>query len=208
MMEGRSAVRTELTNEAHSLVALAREAAQGDSAATSKLLRAVAPKLVAVVRAILGGGHPDVDDAVQQTLIGFVQGLPSFRGDCDPTGYGRVIAVRTAMHMRRRARTRETRTDGSIEDMDAIPGTRPSPRDVVNAHRRKEIIRELLEQLPEEQAEALAMRIVLGCSLDEIATHSGVPLNTVRSRLRIAKERLKVKIESDPVLLETLEMQG
>lgn len=194
------------TEEASALVVLAREAAAGDSAATSKLLRAVAPKLVAIVRAILGRGHPDVDDAVQQTLIGFVQGLPSFRGDCDPTGYGRVIAVRTAMHVRRRARARDVRSDDSV-DMDAMPASRPSPRELVHARRRKETIRELLEQLPPEQGETFAMRIVLGCSLDEIARHTGVPLNTVRSRLRLAKERLKAKIESDPVLLETLEMQ-
>lgn len=188
------------------LVVIARDAARGDSAAMSKLLRAVAPKLIAVVRAILGAGHPDVDDAMQQTLIGFVQSLPAFRGDCDPTGYGRVIAVRTALAVRKRARTRDARSDDST-DTDAMPGTRPSPRDDVNASRRKEAIRDLLAKLPPEQAEAFAMRIVLGFSLEEIASESGAPLNTVRSRLRLAKERLKARIENDPVLLETLEVQ-
>ena len=52
------------------------------------------------------------------------------------------------------------------------------------------------------------MRIVLGFSLEEIATQSGAPLNTVRSRLRLAKERLRSRIESDPALRETLEVQG
>ena len=65
---------------------LAKLAAGGDSVATGKLLRAMAPKLVGVVRAVLGGNHPDLDDAIQQTLIGFVQALPAFRGDCDPLG--------------------------------------------------------------------------------------------------------------------------
>jgi len=188
------------------LVTLAREAAAGDCAAMSKLLRTVAPKLVSVVRAVLGASHPDLDDAVQQTLIGFVQGLPSFRGDCDPTGYGRVIAVRTAVAARKRARVRHTRNDDSA-DADAIPAGRPSPRDEADARRRKEAIRDLLEELPAEQAEAFAMRIVLGFSLEEIATQSGSPLNTVRSRLRLAKERLKNRIENDPVLLEKLEVQ-
>jgi RNA polymerase sigma factor (sigma-70 family) len=205
-MAERCAEELELTDESSLLVALARQAAQGDSAAMSRLLRTIAPRLVAIVRAILGSAHPDVDDAVQQTLIGFVQGLPAFRGECDPSGYGRVIAVRTAMHVRRRARDRDTRSDDSV-DMDAMPETRPCPRDVIVAKRRKQAIRELLGELPPEQAEAFAMRIVLGCSLEEIATHCGAPLNTIRSRLRIAKERLRARIESDPVLLETLEMQ-
>jgi RNA polymerase sigma-70 factor (ECF subfamily) len=187
------------------LVALAREAAAGDSGAMSKLLRAVAPKLVVIVRAILGSHHPDVDDAVQQTLIGFVQGLPSFRGDCDPTGYGRVIAVRTAVAIRKRSRLRSARTDDST-DADALAAGRPSPGDDASALRRKEALRELLAELPGEQAEALAMRIVLGCSLEEIARECSAPVNTIRSRLRLAKERLKARIENDPALLETLEV--
>lgn len=187
------------------LVALAREAAAGDSAAMSRLLRAIAPKLIAVVKAVLGAGHPDVDDAVQQTLIGFVQGLPAFRGDCDPTGYGRVIAVRTAVAIRKRARARDAKNDPGA-DADAMPGN-ASPREDVFARRRKEALRSLLEELPTEQAEAFAMRIVLGCSLEEIAAESGAPLNTVRSRLRLAKERLRARIENDPDLRDTLEVQ-
>src|SRR6185295_18673540 len=97
--------------ERPSLTTLARSAAAGDGAATSRLLRAVAPRLVAIVRAVLGGGHPDVDDAAQQALIGFVQALPAYRGDCDPVGYGRIIAVRAAIAVRKRARTHQSRVD-------------------------------------------------------------------------------------------------
>lgn len=189
------------------LIALAREAAGGDSGAMAKLLRAVAPRLVVIVRAILGTSHPDVDDAVQQTLIGFVQGLGAFRGDCDPTGYGRVIAVRTAVAIRKRARAHVAKTDDAT-DADTLAARQPSPRDDAYAHRRKEALRELLTELPHEQAEALAMRVVLGCSLEEIATESGAPVNTIRSRLRLAKERLKARIESSPSLLEMLEVDG
>src|SRR5262249_14119027 len=94
-----------------STIALARSAASGDSAATGKLLGAVSPRLVRVVRTVLGGAHPDVDDAVQQALIGFVQALPAFRGDCEPIGYATVIAVRAAVAVRKRARSDRARRD-------------------------------------------------------------------------------------------------
>jgi RNA polymerase sigma-70 factor, ECF subfamily len=188
-----------------SLVGLARVAATGDSAATAKLLRVLAPRLVSVVRSVLGRAHPDVDDAAQQALIGFVQALPAYRGDCDPLGYGRVIAVRAAIAARKRARTQNARRDDGV-DADAMDGQLPSPGDDVLAHRRKELLRDLLAELPSEQAEALALRIVIGCSLDEVAAECGVPLNTIRSRLRLAKERLKARIECDPALLEALEV--
>ena len=47
----------------------------------------------------------------------------------------------------------------------------------------------------------------LGGSLEEIAAHSGAPLNTVRSRLRLAKEAMRRKIEGTSGLLEALEVQ-
>ena len=83
-----------------STMALARAAAGGDSAATGQLLRLLAPRLSRVVRAVLGGHHPDVDDAFQQSLIGLVQALPAFRGDCEPIGYATIIAVRRATRSR------------------------------------------------------------------------------------------------------------
>jgi RNA polymerase sigma-70 factor (ECF subfamily) len=63
-----------------------------------------------------------------------------------------------------------------------------------------------LADLPSEQAEALAMRVVLGWSLKEIAVYGSVPLNTVRSRLRLAKEALRRRIELAPHLASALEV--
>jgi RNA polymerase sigma factor (sigma-70 family) len=184
---------------------LARAAAAGDSAATGQLLRLLAPRLGRVVRAVLGGHHPDVDDAFQQSLIGLVQALPAFRGDCEPIGYATIIAVRTALAMRKRSRLEQSRREDDVE-ADAMPEHCLSQSEEVAANRRKELMRDLLDDLPAEQSEALAMRIVLGWSIKEIASHSSAPLNTVRSRLRLAKEALKSKIEANPDLASALEV--
>jgi RNA polymerase sigma factor (sigma-70 family) len=188
-----------------STMALARAASQGDSAATGQLLRALAPRLGRVVRAVLGGGHPDLDDAIQQSLIGLVQALPAFRGDCEPLGYATIIAVRTAVAARKRSRTDQSRREDGVE-ADLMEGHHPSPGEEAVASHRKELLRALLDDLPSEQAEALAMRVVLGWSIKEIATHSGAPLNTVRSRLRLAKEALKSRIEENADLTDALGM--
>jgi RNA polymerase sigma-70 factor (ECF subfamily) len=192
---------------ASSTADLARLAATGDSVATGKLLRALTPRLVRVVRAVLGGAHPDVDDAIQQALIGFVQALPAFRGDCDPLGYATVIAVRAAVAVRKRTHVDHARRDDDA-DADEIPGHRLSPGDEAAAQQRKELLRDLLAELPSEQAEALAMRVVLGWSLEEIAAQSGAPLNTVRSRLRLAKEGLRRRIEERPDVASALEVRS
>jgi RNA polymerase sigma-70 factor (ECF subfamily) len=183
---------------------LARLAAAGDKIATSKLLRLLAPRLSRVVRAVLGSQHADVDDAFQLSLIGFVQALPAFRGECDPAGYATTIAVRTALATRRRARTLQTRQETAESATLVEHG--PSPRDEAESTRRKDALRDLLGHLAPEQGETLAMRVVLGWSLGEIAEYTNAPLNTVRSRLRLAKEALKKRIEADPSLLEMLEV--
>jgi len=182
-------------------IELARRAQGGNQPATGRLLKTIAPKIIGAVRAVLGGAHPDLDDVVQLSLIGFVQALPAFRGDCDPAGYARVIAVRTAIAAKKRERTQRERHDAGTEVED-LSSVRPSPSDAADSERRKEIVRELFCELPEEQAETLALRVGLGASIEEIAFETDVPVNTVRSRLRLAKERLRERIEKNPRLRE------
>ena len=176
-------------------VQLARRAAGGDAVATRALLESVAPRVVRTARTVLGAGHPEVEDAVQLALIGFIQSLPGFRGECAPSSFAARIAARTARAVHRRSRARHNGRDDLV-DVDTLEGARRDPL----AARRREVVRALLDDLPEEQAEALALRFMLGWSLCEIAEASGAPLNTVRSRLRLAKHALRRRIEADPAL--------
>jgi RNA polymerase sigma-70 factor (ECF subfamily) len=181
-------------------IELARTASAGDVRATRRLLEIVAPRVVRAIRAVMGARHPDADDAAQLTLIGFIQALPSFRGECDPAQFAARIAVRTAGAVRRRVRARCVCQDDTVD----LDGMEAPPHEIAAA-RRRALIRSLLDELPEEQAEALALRIMLGWSLKEIAGAMGVPLNTVRSRLRLAKEALRRRIAENPTLAEALE---
>src|ERR1700722_2025525 len=179
---------------------LARAAASGDVRATRELLELVAPRVARAVRAVMGPAHADLDDAMQLALIGFIQALPSFRAECPPVQFAARIAVRTAAAVRRRASARRVGHDPSV-DVDSILVA----REEIDAARRREAIRALLDDLPEEQAEALALRIMLGWSLKEIAAATGTPLNTVRSRMRLAKEGLRKRIAADARLAAALD---
>ncbi len=189
------------------LASLAARAAQGDMAATQQLLKAVAPGMVRSARALMGTAHADVDDVVQQSLIGLVQALPAFRGDCSPQHYANRIVARIAVHAKQRAKVRGDRNDTSVELGSIDAHATPLPEHVA-AERRRLLVRGLMETLPEEQAETLALRIGLGFSLAEVAATTGVPLNTVRSRIRLAKESLRKRIEADPQLLLMLEVES
>jgi RNA polymerase sigma-70 factor (ECF subfamily) len=85
-----------------------------------------------------------------------------------------------------------------------LPAT---PQDDTRAARRRALLRDVVADLPEAQAEALILRSVLGYSFEEVAAATGAPLNTVRSRLRLAKEALRRRIETDARFLELLDRE-
>jgi RNA polymerase sigma factor (sigma-70 family) len=189
------------------LADLADRAVTGDTAATGQLLKALAPSMIRAAQQLLGSTHADLDDVVQQSLIGLVQALPAFRGECSVHHFASRIVARTAVATRRRGHLRMERQDDSV-DVDTLERSPDSNTDRVDAERRRELVRGLMSTLPEEQAETMALRIVLGFSLEEVASATGVPLNTVRSRVRLAKTALKRRIEADPTLLEALEVES
>lgn len=165
------------------------------------MVRRVRPSVARVVAEILGSGHPDFDDTVQLSLIALVDALGVFRGECHPAGYACRIASRIALRARRRAR----RISQRQEDLALLAGeAEPSPAEDPSHWRRRAVMRELLAQIPREQAEALAQRALLGLTLEEVARASGAPFNTVRSRIRMAREALQSRLRARPAWLEEL----
>jgi RNA polymerase sigma-70 factor (ECF subfamily) len=84
----------------------------------------------------------------------------------------------------------------------------PSPDTVVQARACATLVRELLDSLPTAQAEALALHAMLGFTVAEVAESTGVPAETVRSRLRLAKRALRDRIEGNPRLVVLKEEAG
>ncbi len=184
------------------MVALARRAASGDLAATRELLEAVTPRVTRVVARVLGARHPDLEDVSQESLIALTRALPAFRGDCAPQGYAARIAVRTAVAARRKSERRQAQRQA----LSAKPEPAPSVGAEAAAARRLALLRALLTELPAGQGETLALRVLAGASIEEIAETTAVPINTVRSRLRLAKRALRIRISEDPILAEELEV--
>lgn len=183
---------------------LARAASRGDRRAMSELLADIAPRIERVVRAVMGRTHFEVEDVVQQALIGFVQALPAFRGDCEPAAFAARVAARLAIGAARRGRARRARYDDDV-DFESMLSSIPEPLADAERSRRTAIVRGALSRIPSEQAETLALRVVLGWSLTEVAEATHVPVNTVRSRLRLAKTALRTRIDEDPAATEELD---
>jgi RNA polymerase sigma factor (sigma-70 family) len=177
-------------------------AARGDQAAVHAVLAGVAPAVAAVVRLMFGSSTAEAQDAVQESLVAVHAAIGRFRGDCPFAAYARRIAARVAIAARRR------RAPATVDQMDIeLVAAGLSHDDRIMRERRLHALRALLDELPPGQAESLGMRVVLGCTLPEVAEATGVPVNTVRSRIRLAREHIKARIESDARLAALFELE-
>ena len=90
-------------------------------------------------------------------------------------------------------------------DLDELVAQPDGPEQRLLRQQAAEAVRALLLTLPAPQAEALALHCVGGCTLAEIATATNAPLQTVKSRLRLARRALRLTLDGKPALLELLE---
>jgi RNA polymerase sigma factor (sigma-70 family) len=191
------------TDRADPLRAIASAAARGDRTAQRTLLLETGSALLRTVRAVLGGASPDLEDVFQEAMTAAHLALPGFRGECSTLHFVCRIGVQTAMNARRRGRTRarhlEVTDDGELAELarDDV-----SPADLLAVARRRRALRRLLNELPEPQAEVLALHTMLGYTIEETAQVTGAPVNTVRSRLRAALAALRQAVLADGAGLE------
>jgi RNA polymerase sigma factor (sigma-70 family) len=160
--------------------------------------------MLRVVRKVMGHHHPDVDDVTQDAVLALLGSLETFRGACSVEHFARRIALLTALGARRRAKVRQREAEAEGGAIDDLPGDELSPLATTVASRRRVLVRQLLDDLPEVIAEALALHFILDHTVEEIAEALAVPANTVWSRLRLGKQALRRKLAADARLAEML----
>jgi len=189
------------------LLALARAAADRDATAAATLLTQVGGIVLGTVRQVLGPGHPDVEDVAQEASIAFLGSLGEFRGECSTRRYAQRVALFTALTSRRRLVAQERLVDPE-EPMEAkAAGPEASPLVETVAARRREMLRKILDSLPDVIAQALALHFILGHTVDEIAEATSSPANTIWSRLRLGKQALRKILSENSDLRELFEVE-
>lgn len=181
---------------------LVEKSREGDAASTRTLVVSLMPHFLRAARGVLGTHHRDVEDVAQEAALGLLGALPTFQMQCSVAHFATRIGVHTALSARRRLRVRGEGQHVELDETQATSGL--SPADVLLSAYRRQMLRELCDELPEAQSEALVLHCVMGMSLDEVASATATPRNTVRSRLRLAKESLRARISGDSRLRETL----
>ncbi len=77
------------------------------------------------------------------------------------------------------------------------------PEDLVAAADAAAHLAEAMAALPEQQSAVLQLAYFEGLSQSEIATRLGLPLGTVKGRVRLALERMRMLVEDDTAVRST-----
>jgi RNA polymerase sigma-70 factor (ECF subfamily) len=86
---------------------------------------------------------------------------------------------------------RERHVEDNIDDFPELSDDARSPEDSACQGEVGEMLREAMQQLPDEQIEVIHLAYYAAKSHVEIADTLGVPLGTVKSRIRLALTRLR-----------------
>jgi RNA polymerase sigma-70 factor (ECF subfamily) len=141
----------------------------------------------------LGVPEGDVADAVQDAFLVVHRKLSEFEGRSKVTTWLFGICLRVARDRRRLAHERRR----SNNDEEPLLEASDDRADVaVEVERRQGIamIERLLEKLPDDQRAVFVLFELEGMSGEEIAESLGIPLGTVYSRLRIAREAFRLSV--------------
>jgi RNA polymerase sigma-70 factor (ECF subfamily) len=95
----------------------------------------------------------------------------------------------TAIDRLRRENRQPPVSPHSLDHLAEVLGRKPSFDNARNDNGR--VLRGLIKELPKEQREVVLMAYYKGMTHSEISEHSGLPLGTVKSRLRLGLEKLK-----------------
>ena len=110
-----------------------------------------------------------------------------------------VARSRSLDRLRTRARSREETRPVDDAAFDAVAardeaGGGAAPDEAAEASDRRAVVAAVLRQLPDEQREAVTLAYFGGLSQSEIAERTGLPLGTIKTRVRLALRKLREQL--------------
>ncbi len=145
---------------------------------------------------------PDAEDLLQDAMVAFLAALPRFRHTASTRHFACRVAVLTCMAYRRKQTPWYRRLWSDAATLEEIASSAPPASTTVAAKQQQAMLRRLVEALPPTQAEVLLMHVVADQTLPEVAAALQIPLETARSRLRLALGRLRKSLDVSEQRLE------
>jgi RNA polymerase sigma-70 factor (ECF subfamily) len=178
----------------------------GDARAFESLVRRHrTPVFNFIIRYV--GQKARAEDLLQETWLKVVRGAQEYEPHARFTTWVYTVARNVCVDSARRESYRKAESlDGPAGADDegralseVLPDDGASPDRAAYNVRLRPMLSRALRALPEEQREVFILREYNGIAFKEIAVVTGVPENTVKSRMRYALEGLRKKLQEQGV---------
>ncbi len=139
-----------------------------------------------------GADATTAEDLAQETLLTVWRKAQLYS---DEKGSATTWIFTIARNLRIDRLRREVSWQPLPENRDEEASDAPDPEEEVTEKERRERVRSVLATLPADQSEVVTLSYVEGLSHSEIAERLGLPLGTVKSRMRLAYQKVKEAVE-------------
>jgi RNA polymerase sigma-70 factor (ECF subfamily) len=180
-------------SDAIDLDLLKRAQQQGGDSAFGELMERHTARLYRLAFSLMGNAA-DVDDVLQETFLGALKGVRSFREKSSvKTWFTRILVNQIARHRRYwrvRRSERPLSADGEAVLSGALVPARADGTEV------QMDVAAMLQTLSPEHRMIVTLREMDGLSYEEISQTLDVPVGTVESRLFRARQELRQRLKS------------
>lgn len=176
------------------LTAAVLAAQDGDEDAFRTVYRAVQPRLLGYIRTLVG--EPDAEDVASESWLQIARDLDRFSGDADRfRGWAARIARNRALdHLRMRGR--RPAVGGDESELSERPAESDTAGEAMEALATGRTM-SLIAQLPQDQAEAVVLRVVVGLDAKSAAQTLGKRPGAVRTAAHRGLKRLAELLRTD-----------
>lgn len=183
---------------------LARRAHGGDRAAQRELFRRLRGSVHGTLYRVLGS-NDFMEDLIQDAFIEIFRSLPHYRGESLLQTWADRIAARVAFHHLKRKKPRAETEKAASSVVLHVVG---SPEDHAQHREGLKRLYALLRRMKAEDHVALALFMVDGRSLEEVAEMTGVTVVAAKNRVSRARRKLFDAARRDQLLLGYLGERG
>lgn len=163
-------------------------AGQGDMGAFREIYQKTSGYVYALAYRIVNTKH-DAEEVTQDVFLKVYRSLNSFKFEASFKTWLYRIAVNTALnHAKKRKRVTTREVEEIFEDPATV--TQPDAGKRLEAEDSERKLKALLDRLNPDQRACIVLREIEGMDYQTIAANLGMNINTVRSRLKRARETL------------------
>lgn len=186
VVQDAMAATRELSDEALMLLV-----ARGEQQAVATLYDRHAGLALALAYRVVGD-RGVAEEIVQESFVALWRNVGSYRPDLGSVKTWLLTIARNRAISRVR-RPKGVQPDEPIDDLQ-LADRAPDPLEQAEATVRREAVQRALVDLPSDQRTVLELGFFSGLTHQEIATRLGLPLGTVKGRMRLAMDKLRISL--------------